>query len=341
MEGEGEADGRRDSWRAWKWLARAAVSAILLGWIATRADWSRIGRLAASGSAAWLVLSILLGGLSTVIASLRWRLLLEALGLPFPVGRSLALGFVGKFFNAFLPGATSGDLVRIFYVAREFSGKETMAGFSVVYDRFLEGVVLLVLGSLLAAAFFPDLADRPVLRNAGIALFLLTLATLTAIPLLLRLFVPGRLRFAARWSVAVRLETALQEIFAALQLYRRAVRPNEIAVGLSVLAHGASAALLWAVMQTLRLELPFWLLVTTMVVVNVAVAMPVSISGLGVREGALIYLLGSFGVSREEAIAFSLLLFGVGLVWSLLGGIVYLYYRSDPPREGSRRFYHR
>ncbi len=330
MEREGASQGRRGPWRtsAWKWTARAAVSAILLGWIATRVDWRQIGKLAASARPSWLGMAVLFAGLSTPITSVRWRILLQVLKLPLSFPQALALGFVGKFFNAILPGSTSGDFVRIYYATRAFPGKAAMAGFSVLYDRFLEGVVLLVLGSLLAAAFYSQLAAHAVLRNAALALFLLTLATLALVPILLHYLARGRLRLPGHGKTAARFEKALQEILTAVQLYWKATRANSIAVGLSVVAHGSSAALLWALMQALRLELPFWLLVTTMVVVNVAVALPVSISGLGIREGALLYLLGSFGVSREEAVAFSLLLFAVGLVWSLVGGIVYLYYRA-------------
>ncbi|WP_018291286.1 lysylphosphatidylglycerol synthase transmembrane domain-containing protein [Verrucomicrobium sp. 3C] len=343
MEREGAAEGRDVPSRtdAWKWAARAAVSAILLGWIATRVDWRQIGKLAASARPIWLGMSILFAGLSTPITSVRWRILIQVLDLPLSFRQALALGFVGKFFNAILPGSTSGDFVRIFYATRAFPGKGAMAGFSVLYDRFLEGVVLLVLGSLLAAAFYPQLAARGVLRNAALALFLLTLATLAAIPILLNCFARGHLRLPGHWGTAARAQSALEEILIATRLYRKAARANWIAVGLSVLAHGSSAALLWALMQALRLELPFWLLVTTMVVVNVAVALPVSISGLGIREGALLYLLGSFGVSREEAVAFSLLLFVVGLVWSLIGGIVYLYYRASPVGAECRRSHNR
>ncbi len=341
MEREGAAEEPRGPWRtsAWKWVGRAAVSSILLGWIATRVDWRQIGKLAAGGRPAWLGLAVLFAGLSTPITAARWRILLQVLDLPLSLRQALALGFVGKFFNAILPGSTSGDFVRIYYATRVFPKKRAMAGFSVLYDRFLEGVVLLLLGSLLAAAFYPELAAHRVLRNAALALFVLTLATLGSIPLLLRLSARGRFRLPGHWSVAVRAEKALEEILTAIGLYRKAGRRNAIAVGLSVLAHGSSAALLWALMQALRLELPFWLLVTTMVVVNVAVSLPVSISGLGIREGALLYLLGSFGVSREEAVAYSLLLFAVGLVWSLVGGGVYLYYRTAPMRAEGGRFH--
>lgn len=343
MKRDAVPDGRSGHWqaRAWKWAARAAVSSILLGWIATRVDWRQIGKLATSGRPFWLGMAILFAGLSTPITSVRWRILLEVLDLPLSFRQAFALGFIGKFFNAILPGSTSGDFVRIYYATRAFPGKGAMAGFSVIYDRFLEGVVLLVMGSLLATAFYPQLAARAVLRNAALALFLLTLATLVAIPVLLHFFSAGKLRLPGHWRMAPRFEKALQEILTAVQLYQKALRPNLIAIGLSALAHGTSAALLWALMQALRMELPFWLLVTTMVVVNVAVALPVSISGLGIREGALLYLLGSFGVSREEAVAFSLLLFAVGLVWSLVGGVVYLYYRTKPARAESGRFYNR
>jgi hypothetical protein len=57
--------------------------------------------------------------------------------------------------------------------------------------------------------------------------------------------------------------------------------------------------------------------------VLVAVMLPVSVSGFGVREGALVALLGQYGVSGEQAVAFSFLIFAViTLVNGAVGGIL-------------------
>ena len=49
--------------------------------------------------------------------------------------------------------------------------------------------------------------------------------------------------------------------------------------------------------------------------------LPISISGLGVREGAFVFLLKRYGVYASDAMALSLLMFGVLVVFALIGGV--------------------
>jgi hypothetical protein len=58
--------------------------------------------------------------------------------------------------------------------------------------------------------------------------------------------------------------------------------------------------------------------------VNVFTALPISINGLGVREGTTVFFLTHVGVSAELAIAFSLSWFGLVIASAGIGAIVYL-----------------
>jgi hypothetical protein len=53
--------------------------------------------------------------------------------------------------------------------------------------------------------------------------------------------------------------------------------------------------------------------------VLIAQVLPISMSGLGVREGAFVLFLGPLGVAQEQAIALGLLLYLLNLGVSLLG----------------------
>ena len=52
--------------------------------------------------------------------------------------------------------------------------------------------------------------------------------------------------------------------------------------------------------------------------------MPVSLAGWGVREGAMIAMLGTIGVAASEALSLSVAIGIVALVASLPGGIIWL-----------------
>jgi rSAM/selenodomain-associated transferase 2 len=58
-------------------------------------------------------------------------------------------------------------------------------------------------------------------------------------------------------------------------------------------------------------------------------ALPITIGGLGMREGAALLLLGFYGVPAAEAVDASLLTFLASLTWTIAGGLLWW-------REGSR-----
>ena len=57
-------------------------------------------------------------------------------------------------------------------------------------------------------------------------------------------------------------------------------------------------------------------------IVSLAQALPISIAGLGVREGVYVYLLHQLGVSTSAALALSLMVFAIQVVLAVTGGIL-------------------
>ena len=65
---------------------------------------------------------------------------------------------------------------------------------------------------------------------------------------------------------------------------------------------------------------------TTVAIVTLAVVLPVSIGGWGMREGVMLAILGAMGVPAAMALAFSLMLGVIGMV-AALPGLVMLWHR--------------
>jgi uncharacterized protein (TIRG00374 family) len=57
-------------------------------------------------------------------------------------------------------------------------------------------------------------------------------------------------------------------------------------------------------------------------VVSVLLLLPLTIGGIGIREGSLIGFLGWFGVSAEKALALSFSIFGLQILLAIVGGIL-------------------
>jgi hypothetical protein len=103
-------------------------------------------------------------------------------------------------------------------------------------------------------------------------------------------------------------------------------------LGWSLLAHLLGTLEYLALARSLDLELGFAALGWIRAVMLLATLVPITISGLGLREGAAVLVLPAYGVGPDAALAFSLLVFAVGHVaLGLAGGLL----EALPLRPGS------
>lgn len=67
--------------------------------------------------------------------------------------------------------------------------------------------------------------------------------------------------------------------------------------------------------------------------VTLLTLLPVSLNGLGLREGGFVFFLGQLGIPQAQALALSLLVFGLTLLFSLAGGVCLLFERMPVKGE--------
>ena len=76
--------------------------------------------------------------------------------------------------------------------------------------------------------------------------------------------------------------------------------------------------------SSLNIQIPLLLYFSIVPIVFLATAIPITVGGLGVREGVIIYLLIKFGIDAQSAIALSLIYFGIIVFITLPGGFALL-----------------
>jgi len=75
----------------------------------------------------------------------------------------------------------------------------------------------------------------------------------------------------------------------------------------------------WFATRALGLHLPMMALLAFTPMVAIAQVLPLSLNGLGIREGAFVLFLGPLGVSAGQAVAVGLIVYALTLAVSLLG----------------------
>jgi uncharacterized protein (TIRG00374 family) len=100
--------------------------------------------------------------------------------------------------------------------------------------------------------------------------------------------------------------TFLSKVATAYQVYGS--HPGLLlAVGVaSVFEQFLSVVVAWIIVKALGLSISFLMLMVAIPLAIFAGRIPVSLGGIGITEGAIVYLLGLFGVSTADALALSL-----------------------------------
>lgn len=261
---------------------------------------------------AFLVVALVVTLTGIILSALRWQRVLAALELPTRVRTAINLYLAGLFVGNFLPSTVGGDVVRISRLAR-INGERTGPFASVVLER-LTGWLVLPIITLAALLANPGLLHLGHATRLAIAVSLATLFLLAAMTAL-----AGHPRLGGRLAQREGWARFVGAVHLGLDRFRRrpAAAIEVLAVAFAYQLAVALAAYLAA--GALDLDVGWTAILAFMPVVAIVQVLPLTIGGLGLREGAFILFLGPLGVSTSQAIALGLLVYFLNLAVSLLG----------------------
>ena len=319
--------------RAWGAALKVGVSLALLGVLFARVDRAQMAASLRGAALPLLLLCIPLYAVGQVLSTLRWQILLAAEGLRVPLWPLALLYSEGMFFNLFLPTAVGGDVMRGYRIWHLTQGGEGALA-SILVERISGFVAMIGIAcAATAAAFATGTLRDPVVAAfvAGVAAALAAAISLLVSPSVFRL--AERLAGARAGSGAFQTARRFCE---AVQRYRGHGRAVVAALGISLAFQTLIVFLVYLVALALHLPIAFVQFLIFIPILNVISMLPISLSGLGVREGGAIYLLAKIGVDPAASLTLSLLWFAVVAVTSLPGGLVFLWgghrAKMRPPR---------
>lgn len=323
QRGDGQRrDGRSGARRVLVTLARVLVAALVLTYLVTRIDlanvWDAI-RATPPGSA---VTAFAVWMLGWWIVSYRLSLLMQAQGVPMRTFEALEINLATLFYGLFLPGGNLTGIAVRFYRLSRAGGRYAAGLLAMASDRVAATAAISVVG---LGCWFLDPRDKPAAAfavlaiSAGVAV--MTIAPFAASEQIRR--VARMLRTSSlEWLYGI-LRRAGQAFDAIAHLPGRTIA---LLLLLSCLAQVPGILAFEILARALGLPLSFVTLGWVRSVVLIVTALPISVAGLGVREGILLLLLRPYGVADHDALAFSLFVFAVTIVGAgLLGGVLEMF----------------
>lgn len=319
--------------RAWVKWGRIVVSVALLAVLLTKIDPDELippdrslpGTLAFACSGAALM------AFSFLVAAWRWQRVLAVYNVHVRLRTLVKHYLAGQFVGNALPSTVGGDVLRISRSSKDIGSTE-IAFASVALER-LTGFVALPLLTLLGFAILPELLD---VRRAWIALAI-AFGTLAALGIILWLSAHPRL--AGRYVHSESWTRYIGIVHIGVDRFRRDPRDTGAALLLSIAYQFTVVAAVYCAVHTIGLTIPNAAVLAFVPAVAMVQVVPISVGGLGVREGMLAFLLHPLGVPTGQAVAVGLLWYAMTLVVSLAGAPAFAMGHdaptAPPPSTGS------
>lgn len=275
-----------------------------------------------SAALAPLAASTLLNLVNVYLKVVRWQVLLRTRDIRYPLRRAFPAFLSSVYIGMLTPGRV-GDVVRIQYLRAELGVPYAEGLASIVMDRLCDLYVLVVFVAVGVVRYSPVIVGRlAVVTWGGVAAIVLG-------PLIF--LVPG---VAERWMSGLydrlsggRAAGGLDRFLAALRA--NLGRPLLVTVPLTALAFLVNYVQGFIIGRALGIDLSFFDAMCLLAIASLLGLLPVSVSGVGVRELLFSLVFPLLGFSPEVGVSFGLLVFFVIYVANIVIGFVS--WQLDPP----------
>jgi len=285
-------------------LLKTLVSILILIYLFKKVDLEEVWRLFRHAYMAYLTAALFLYTMGQILCAYRWKILARTMEFRNPFWEFVRYYFIGMFFNLFLPTAIGGDVGKCYYLVKE-DKRPLEAAISILADRGSGLVVLVMISGV--SLFLLDGIDIP----KGVFWAILLANIFLVLAILIPFFFEGHL-------------SRLHRTLKLSMLYWKRPLPLFQSIMISGVFHAMVISVHILIGLSLGLDIPwrfYFFLIPSVVAVSM---LPISLSGLGVREGAYVYFLSLIDIPETSALTFAFGWFLIVLMAGLIGGIVLL-----------------
>lgn len=297
---------------------RTILSLALILYLITMLDWERIKYILPKLRLGFVWQAFFLVLLSTLASSVRWSILLAQLNLKQRILDSWRYYMASIFYGIMLPGVIGSDMVRLgLGINKHGANNKAILTASVLFERACGFMVILMI-SAVTALLVPSLfGGEQAITNL---VYAFALATIICFVLFF-----GILKVCPeRWFNGKKFQSGLMYSTHSLvgQLRNLSVNVLLLILILSFLANFLDIVGSYFLAKALHIDLPFYLFLLILPLVYVLTALPISLGGLGVREGVLTFFLIKVGVVASDAVLFAFLIYVNRIAVALAGGVI-------------------
>lgn len=238
---------------------------------------------------AWIIPLLIIDAL---IKGTKWKLVINAHSMDYPLIESIKVFMIGVFFGLVTPGR-AGDIIRANFLKKHHKSYSNSLS-TVIVDRFIDIGTLAILGSISLFVF------SYVYGSTGVSYILLVFLVIGYFGVLAAL--------TSKRLTMFFLERIGKQFLIDFYMNLRQLEKKKLFITtlLGFLAWVVTPLEAYVIAQAMGLNVSFIFIFLCIPIITLAEIIPVTISGLGTREAAYIALFGLINISAPIAIAFSL-----------------------------------
>lgn len=274
------------------YLLKFSIGLALVIWILSKVDREKVVEYFLSLDLLTLLLILAFSIIAVTVQFYRWKYLVTSNSISFETKDIIPSFFAGYAFRLMIPGGHA-EISKIFLLPGKKRGKAVAVGMEKFFQTYIK--LVLILGALIFS--FPD---YNIIFYPSIIILLVLLVFLPKL----------------KWL------KMLQE-----------KKVNNLVIFGNTLIYSVFIYLIMAIQYFILLNLvnsiSFLETMHTVIYLWGAGIVPISISGLGVREGLAVYFLEWYGVNPAHAVATSLFLFFLNTIIPAIIGVYFIYQKRQ------------
>ncbi len=303
-------------------IIKLLISIILIGWIIHKVNLIKLKDILISANLLWILAAVSLHIYAYWASGKRWQILLNALEVKESVKNLIKSYLVGTFFNQFLPTIVGGDMIRAIDLSEPCQSL-TKSLTIILLERFIGIIALLSLvniGFILRMKYLDEVSYVsywPIYAQITFIVSIIVLFSMgNVITNEVERHVPNKFIKKVLYKILLVLNT--------LTKFRSHPIPLLKAFVLSVTLQLVFILHYYFLSISIGLHMSFAFLLIIIPIIFLLSMLPVSINGIGLREGLFIYFFSKIGVSPEKSLTICILGFSITLFYGLIGGLIYM-----------------
>jgi glycosyltransferase 2 family protein len=294
-------------------VIKSVVTIALFLLVSKNVDLQKIYTILDSFEIIFFLLAIAILMLQTIIAAVRWRIILRKLIMHFSFNRVLGFLWIGLFFNQALPSNVGGDAFRGYCIFKNGHsvGKSSLC---ILLDRMFGMTGLIIFLILSLPLMFDLISDNEI--QWGVIVVVTSAFAIICLSLMLDLLPKKIAHFKVVKGLFAFSKEGRKQMFS--------IYPGVVLIAISMSIHLISIAAVIVLSKGMSLDFEWYSMLFVIPFTILASAIPISIAGWGVRESVMIVSLGYLGIAPEQALVLSILYGLIMLVVSIPGLVFWL-----------------